>query len=76
MLYLQSLEVKEQAIWALGNVAGDSLDFRSQNHHDRGNPHIAFAKHLKGDAWDVLSIPRGQSAAYEAKTRAAAAPKA
>lgn len=29
---------------------GDSLDFRSQNHHDRGNPHIAFAKHLKGEA--------------------------
>lgn len=29
---------------------GDSLDFHSQNHHDRGNPHIAFAKHLKGEA--------------------------
>lgn len=37
---------------------------------------VLVAKHLKGDAWDVLSIPRGQSAAYEAKTRAAAAPKA
>ena len=29
---------------------GDSLDFHSQNHHDRGNPHIAFAKHLKGES--------------------------
>ena len=37
---------------------------------------VLVAKHLKGDAWDVLSIPRGQSAAYEAKLRAAAVPKA
>jgi len=37
---------------------------------------VLLAKHLKGDAWDVLSIPRGQSAAYEAKLRAAADPKA
>lgn len=28
LLYSQSLEVKEQAIWALGNVAGDSSDNR------------------------------------------------
>jgi uncharacterized damage-inducible protein DinB len=37
---------------------------------------VLVAKHLKGDAWDVLSIPRGQSAAYEAKLRAATVPKA
>jgi uncharacterized damage-inducible protein DinB len=37
---------------------------------------VLVAKHLKGDAWDVLSIPRGQSASYEAKLRAAATPKA
>ena len=37
---------------------------------------VLVAKHLRGDAWDVLSIPRGQSAAYEAKLRAAAVPKA
>lgn len=28
LLYLQSLEVKEQAIWALGNVAGDLTTYR------------------------------------------------
>ena len=27
-LYTGSVEVKEQAIWALGNVAGDSTDYR------------------------------------------------
>jgi uncharacterized damage-inducible protein DinB len=32
---------------------------------------VLVAKHVKGDAWDVLSIPRGGSAAYEAKLRAA-----
>jgi len=37
---------------------------------------VLVAKHLKGEAWDVLSIPRGQSAVYEAKLRAATAPKA
>lgn len=37
---------------------------------------VLVAKHLRGDAWDVLSIPRGQSAAYEAKLRAATVPKA
>ncbi len=37
---------------------------------------VLVAKHLKGDAWDVLSIPRGQSAAYEARLRAATVPKA
>ncbi len=26
----------------------DLLDFRSQNHHDRGNPHRAFAKFIEG----------------------------
>lgn len=35
---------------------------------------VLVAKHLKGDAWDVLSIPRGQSAAYEAKLRGATRP--
>lgn len=33
---------------------------------------VLVAKHLKGDAWDVLSIARGQSAAYTAATKAAA----
>jgi len=33
---------------------------------------VLLAKHLKGADWTVLSIPRGQSAAYTAKTRAAA----
>ena len=37
---------------------------------------VLVAKHLRGDAWDVLSIPRRQSAAYEAKLRAATVPKA
>lgn len=32
---------------------------------------VLVAKHLKGEAWDVLSIPRGQSAAYTAATKAA-----
>ncbi len=33
---------------------------------------VLVAKHLKGDAWDVLSIARGQSAAYTAATKASA----
>jgi uncharacterized damage-inducible protein DinB len=33
---------------------------------------VFVAKHLKGDAWDVLSIARGQSAAYTAATKASA----
>lgn len=33
---------------------------------------VLVAKHLKGEAWNVLSIPRGQSAAYTAATKAAA----
>lgn len=33
---------------------------------------VLIAKHLKGDAWDVLSIARGQSAAYTAATKASA----
>ncbi|MBL8138591.1 MAG: DUF1572 family protein [Acidobacteria bacterium] len=32
---------------------------------------VLVAKHLKGDAWHVLSIPRGGSAAYTAATKAA-----
>jgi hypothetical protein len=28
---------------------------------------VMVGKHLKGDSWDVLSIPRGQSDAYNAK---------
>jgi uncharacterized damage-inducible protein DinB len=34
---------------------------------------VLLAKHLKGADWTVLSIPRGQSEAYTAKTRSAAA---
>lgn len=36
--------------------------------HYAGHAHqiVLIAKHLKGDAWTVLSIPRGQSAAYTA----------
>lgn len=33
---------------------------------------VLVAKHLKGEAWDVLSIARGQSAAYTAATKASA----
>lgn len=34
--------------------------------HYAGHAHqiVLLAKHLKGEAWTVLSIPRGQSAAY------------
>ena len=35
---------------------------------------VLLGKHLKGAGWTVLSIPRGESAAYTAKTRAAAQP--
>ena len=51
---------------------------RDQLAHYAGHAYqiVLVAKHLKGDAWDVLSIPRGQSAAYEAKLRAATVPKA
>jgi uncharacterized damage-inducible protein DinB len=42
--------------------------------HYGGHAHqiVLLAKHLKGSAWTVLSIPRGQSAAYTAATSAAA----
>jgi uncharacterized damage-inducible protein DinB len=33
---------------------------------------VLVAKHLSGDGWEVLSIRRGQSAAYTAATKAAA----
>ncbi|MEZ5416863.1 MAG: DUF1572 family protein [Vicinamibacterales bacterium] len=33
---------------------------------------VLLAKHVKGDDWTVLSIPRGQSDAFTAKTRKAA----
>lgn len=41
--------------------------------HYGGHAHqiVLLAKHLKGPAWTVLSIPRGQSAAYTAATKAA-----
>jgi len=32
----------------------DVLDFRARNHHERGNPHKAFERHVKGDG-DVRS---------------------
>ncbi|MBP7778900.1 MAG: DUF1572 family protein [Acidobacteria bacterium] len=41
--------------------------------HYGGHAHqiVLLAKHLTGAAWTVLSIPRGQSAAYTAASRAA-----
>lgn len=41
--------------------------------HYGGHAHqiVLMAKHLKGPAWTVLSIPRGQSAAYTVATKAA-----
>ncbi len=41
--------------------------------HYGGHAHqiVLLAKHLTGPAWTVLSIPRGQSAAYTAATKAA-----
>lgn len=35
---------------------------------------VLVAKHLKGDRWDVLSIPRGQSDAYNARMGLATPP--
>lgn len=42
--------------------------------HYGGHAHqiVLLAKHLRGPAWQVLSIPRGGSAAYTAATRTAA----
>lgn len=42
--------------------------------HYGGHAHqiVLLAKHLAGPRWTVLSIPRGQSAAYTAATKAAA----
>lgn len=42
--------------------------------HYGGHAHqiVLLAKHLKGAAWTVLSIPRGQSAAHNEATRRAA----
>lgn len=42
--------------------------------HYGGHAHqiVLLAKHLQGPAWQVLSIPRGASAAYTAATRTAA----
>jgi Protein of unknown function (DUF1572) len=39
--------------------------------HYAGHAHqiVLLAKHFKGDSWAVLSIPRGQSAAYTAGLR-------
>ncbi len=34
---------------------------------------VLLAKHARGDAWQTLSIPRGESAAFEATVRAKAA---
>lgn len=44
--------------------------------HYAGHAHqiVLLAKHLRGGEWTVLSIPRGQSAAYTAAARAAARP--
>lgn len=36
----------------------DLLDFRARNHHDRGNPHLQFAKHVHGQD-DVEAEVRG-----------------
>ena len=42
--------------------------------HYAGHTHqiVLLGKHLRGPAWTVLSIPRGQSASYAANTRRAA----
>jgi hypothetical protein len=41
--------------------------------HYAGHGHqiVLLAKHLRGPAWRVLSIPRGQSRAYTERLRAA-----
>lgn len=47
-----------RAVWRSGGILDqlqpdvqvfhDLLDFRARNHHDRGNPHLSFRKHLEG----------------------------
>ncbi len=43
----------------------DLVDFRSRNHHDTGNPHIAFEKHVEGyesveeELQDVVALIKG-----------------
>lgn len=52
-------EANEDACWGPGGMLDklrpsfqflhDVLDFRARNHHERGNPHKAFERHVKGD---------------------------
>jgi hypothetical protein len=59
-------------------IRGESLTVLTallrQVSHYAGHTHqiVLLGKHLRGPAWKVLSIPRGQSATYEADTRRAA----
>ena len=45
----------------------DLLDFRSRNHHDRGNPHAAFQRHCEGNGnvlGEVAKVARFLDATY------------
>jgi hypothetical protein len=59
-------------------IRGESLTVLAaalrQVSHYAGHTHqiVLLGKHLRGPAWAVLSIPRGQSATYTADTRRAA----
>jgi uncharacterized damage-inducible protein DinB len=59
-------------------IRGESLTVLTaalrQVSHYAGHTHqiVLLGKHLRGPAWTVLSIPRGQSATYTADTRRAA----
>jgi hypothetical protein len=56
-------------------IRGESLTVVTallrQVSHYAGHTHqiVLLGKHLRGSAWNVLSIPRGQSATYTADTR-------
>jgi hypothetical protein len=56
-------------------IRGESLTVLTallrQVSHYAGHAHqiVLLGKHLRGPAWSVLSIPRGQSATYTADTR-------
>jgi hypothetical protein len=50
--------------------------FRSVDHYAQHIGQIVLlAKHLRGEDWETLSIPRGKSAEYEAKFRSEVAAK-
>ena len=56
-----------------GEVQSALAAILRQVSHYGGHTHqiVLLAKHFTGPAWTVLSIPRGQSAAYTAATKAA-----